>query len=318
MVALADMNNSRHPSGNSRNYFKGYLVKVADSGITFTRNYSPVGPRDANQPKNSIDYPANSLRRSASILPIVAYPKTTITDWNSNNSSNTHYSNQEPPPSSSHPPAGKSGPSADISRQMSSDDLRHLERKLEREREKRLHTEPPPPRLDTRVYGDSSPHMDFNARRNGFRPTSKNAFMTRNEQNMQLAAFRHGHNPMADPLSSLSIGPTPCPPGAPGTLRGQSIGFGSREGTMVSSLNASCGSSSSQGRAGNVKSRTRSIFLSGQSEKYRQNQYQFQDPALGAASDFQQRLAELTALETDTVRYERTKKAKKKAKQDSG
>ncbi|XP_071494766.1 uncharacterized protein [Diadema antillarum] len=235
-----------------------------------------------------------------------------------NSSSNTHYSNQEPPPSSSHPPAGKSGPSADISRQMSSDDLRHLERKLEREREKRLHTEPPPPRLDTRVYGDSSPHMDFTARRNGFRPTSKNAFMTRNEQNMQLAAFRHSHTPMADPLSSLSIGPTPCPPGAPGTLRGQSIGFGSREGTMVSGLNASCGSSSSQGRAGNVKSRTRSIFLSGQSEKYRQNQYQFQDPALGAASDFQQRLAELTALETDTVRYERTKKAKKKAKQDSG
>ncbi|XP_071487947.1 uncharacterized protein [Diadema antillarum] len=168
------------------------------------------------------------------------------------------------------------------------------------------------------VYGDSSPHMDFTARRNGFRPTSKNAFMTRNEQNMQLAAFRHSHTPMADPLSSLSIGPTPCPPGAPGTLRGQSIGFGSREGTMVSGLNASCGSSSSQGRAGNVKSRTRSIFLSGQSEKYRQNQYQFQDPAFGAASDFQQRLAELTALETDTVRYERTKKAKKKAKQDSG
>ncbi|XP_048255966.1 uncharacterized protein LOC124149403 isoform X7 [Haliotis rufescens] len=42
----------------------------------------------------------------------------------------------------------------------------------------------------------------------------------------------------------------------------------------------------------------------------------YTDPVSGASPSFQQRLMELSALEAETVRWERTKKIKKKAKQD--
>ncbi|XP_048758003.1 uncharacterized protein LOC125668209 [Ostrea edulis] len=40
------------------------------------------------------------------------------------------------------------------------------------------------------------------------------------------------------------------------------------------------------------------------------------DPVIGAPASFQQRLMELSALEAETIRYERSKKVKKKFKQD--
>lgn len=42
----------------------------------------------------------------------------------------------------------------------------------------------------------------------------------------------------------------------------------------------------------------------------------YSDPLAGASPSFQQRLMELAALEAETVRWERTKKVKKKPKQD--
>ena len=42
----------------------------------------------------------------------------------------------------------------------------------------------------------------------------------------------------------------------------------------------------------------------------------YSDPLSGATPTFQQRLMELAALEAETVRWERTKKVKKKPKQD--
>ncbi|XP_021341061.1 uncharacterized protein LOC110442007 isoform X2 [Mizuhopecten yessoensis] len=42
----------------------------------------------------------------------------------------------------------------------------------------------------------------------------------------------------------------------------------------------------------------------------------YTDPLVGAPASFQQRLMELSALEAETVRYERSKKVKKKVKQD--
>lgn len=42
----------------------------------------------------------------------------------------------------------------------------------------------------------------------------------------------------------------------------------------------------------------------------------YTDPLIGAPASFQQRLMELSALEAETVRYERSKKVKKKVKQD--
>ncbi|ESP05243.1 hypothetical protein LOTGIDRAFT_227898 [Lottia gigantea] len=42
----------------------------------------------------------------------------------------------------------------------------------------------------------------------------------------------------------------------------------------------------------------------------------YTDPAIGATNSFQQRLIDLSALEADTVRWERSKKVKKKPKQD--
>ena len=127
------------------------------------------------------------------------------------------------------------------------------------------------------VLPDSSQQYDFNMKRNGFRPTSKNAFMTRGEQTMTLAGFRHSHTPPVDPLGSFAItNSAPQGPQAPqaatttpGTLRGQSIGFGSREGGTGAGLNASGGSSTSHGRPSHLKTRSRSILLAGQSEKYR-------------------------------------------------
>ncbi|XP_003727680.1 uncharacterized protein LOC577341 isoform X2 [Strongylocentrotus purpuratus] len=248
------------------------------------------------------------------------------TKGNKSSSNSTSYSNQDGVQGSS-PVVSSSGQSSDISRQMSSEDLKHFERKLEREREKRIHTEAPPSsssRLDARVGSESGPQFDLNnMRRNGFRPTSKNSFM-RDQPNVHLTSFRHGHAPPApvvNTIASLSITSAGTPTslsssGASGALRGQSMGFGNRE-TSGGGLNTGS-SMGSQGRTSNVKTRTRAAFLSGQSEKYKQNQYPFHDPASGATPDFNQRLAELTSLESDTIRYERTKKAKKKTKQDSG
>ncbi|XP_062568570.1 uncharacterized protein LOC134230747 [Saccostrea cucullata] len=42
----------------------------------------------------------------------------------------------------------------------------------------------------------------------------------------------------------------------------------------------------------------------------------YADPVVGAPASFQQRLMELSALEGETIRYERSKKVKKKVKQD--
>ena len=42
----------------------------------------------------------------------------------------------------------------------------------------------------------------------------------------------------------------------------------------------------------------------------------YTDPVIGATASFQQRLMELSALEAETIRYERNKKVKKKVKQD--
>ncbi|XP_066272936.1 uncharacterized protein [Branchiostoma lanceolatum] len=58
-----------------------------------------------------------------------------------------------------------------------------------------------------------------------------------------------------------------------------------------------------------LESKTSLSAPAGQRSKY-------PDPVSGAPSNFQQRLAELSVLEQDTIRYERTKKSKRKAKQD--
>ncbi|XP_063968342.1 uncharacterized protein LOC129281061 isoform X2 [Lytechinus pictus] len=313
--------NHRHHSGNSgsnvvtRGAFKGYVVTVGENNITITRNYSSIGARD-RRTKARIDNP--KLERSATVLPIVASSKSA--EYNCNNSSNsTNFSNQDGVQGNS-PVVSSSGQSSDLGRQMSSEDLKHFERKLEREREKRINTEPPPSRLDARVVSESGPQFDLNnLRRNGFRPTSKNSFM-RDQSNVHLTAYRHGHAPPVDPMTSLSITNSGPPAmmstsGVPGALRGQSIGFGNRESSGGGLIGSTMGS---QGRTSNMKTRTRSSFLAGQSDKYKQSLYQFHDPVAGATPDFTQRLAELTSLESDTIRYERTKKAKKKAKQDSG
>ncbi|XP_019638831.1 PREDICTED: uncharacterized protein LOC109480907 isoform X3 [Branchiostoma belcheri] len=58
-----------------------------------------------------------------------------------------------------------------------------------------------------------------------------------------------------------------------------------------------------------LESKTSLSAPAGQRSKY-------PDPVSGAPTNFQQRLAELSVLEQDTIRYERTKKSKRKAKQD--
>lgn len=40
------------------------------------------------------------------------------------------------------------------------------------------------------------------------------------------------------------------------------------------------------------------------------------DPIVGSQASFQQRVMELSALESETIRYEKTKRLKKKVKQD--
>ena len=45
--------------------------------------------------------------------------------------------------------------------------------------------------------------------------------------------------------------------------------------------------------------------------------YPYIDPVHSASPSFQQRLTELAALESDTIRYERTKRIKKRSKQEN-
>ncbi|XP_071807727.1 uncharacterized protein [Asterias amurensis] len=184
---------------------------------------------------------------------------------------------------------------------------RLLERKLEREREKRTHGEAPPQpsRLDSKVLPEETSPSAMDIRRNGFRLTGKSTNATRtaaaDQSTTSSGSYRTASN--KDVLSSmgtLTVAATP----SSAALRGQSVGFGGRDRSTRSPTQRS------KTRGGTM------LPLTG-NDKNKNGRYPYIDPVHSASPSFQQRLTELAALESDTIRYERTKRIKKRSKQEN-
>ncbi|XP_022090952.1 uncharacterized protein LOC110979449 isoform X2 [Acanthaster planci] len=230
-------------------------------------------------------------------------------------------------------------PAESSSKHQSTESYRSLERRLEREREKRtqgetltnkvdtkgltfrklgLHAPPatsthPSPRFLSPIRHSpissvlpeesSPPAMD--TRRNGFRLASHVKSPTASRSVDPSTASSGSYRTMSnrDALSSmgsLTVASTP----SSAALRGHSIGFGSRDMSV---------------RSPTQRSRTKGSMIMPMTvnDKLKNNRYQFVDPVPSASPSFQQRLSEIAALESDTIRYERTKRIKKRSKQES-
>ncbi|XP_033645152.1 uncharacterized protein LOC117304684 isoform X3 [Asterias rubens] len=184
---------------------------------------------------------------------------------------------------------------------------RLLERKLEREREKRTHGEAPPQpsRLDSKVLPEETSPSAMDIRRNGFRLTGKSTNATRtaaaDQSTTSSGSYRTASN--KDVLSSmgtLTVAATP----SSAALRGQSVGFRGRDRSTRSPTQRS-------------KTRGSTVLPLTGNDKNKNGRYPYIDPVHSASPSFQQRLTELAALESDTIRYERTKRIKKRSKQEN-
>ncbi|KAJ8032877.1 hypothetical protein HOLleu_22954 [Holothuria leucospilota] len=206
-------------------------------------------------------------------------------------------SSENPKSNSSHQISGNSNASSQhtLIRGVSSEGCRTLDRRTERER--RIRTEPAP-RLDARgLFCEDFPPLDMSLTRNGFRPGTRHPYFQKNEHPLVTTSYRYG-NPreFGAPLASIT-----GTAGATTTLQGYRVGISSRE-----KQNRPVPQ-----RAGRIRN---GANYSGGTEK--KAGYLYTDAVPGACQAFQQRLIEIANLEGDTIRYERMRKVKKKAKQD--
>ncbi|XP_077861626.1 uncharacterized protein LOC100372006 isoform X2 [Saccoglossus kowalevskii] len=190
-------------------------------------------------------------------------------------------------------------PHNDVNRHISSEDFRNLERRLEREREKRTSTEPPG---HTKVLRDESSPVEM-SRRNYFRPTGRNNYFPRDA----TVSSSRVNNTNADSLvamGTLAISPSP---------RGGSLSYsGGSSNSQKDCFNSRLRSPPPRTKS---KGAVMSTSLSPMAAENRSKMAKYQDPISGAPPCFTQRLAELSALECETIRYERTRKLKRQTKQ---
>ncbi|XP_077991231.1 uncharacterized protein LOC144445518 [Glandiceps talaboti] len=190
----------------------------------------------------------------------------------------------------------------DVNRHISSEDFRNLERRLERERERRSndttgHTN----RLEAKGHHDESSPVEM-SRRNYFRPTGRNNYFSRDTS---LGNSRmNGSNPdNLVAMGTLAISPSP---------RGGGVSYsGGSSGSQKDCFNSRLRSPPPRTKAKSVASSSMSPMAPERTSKLAK----YQDPVGGAPPCFTQRLAELSALECETIRYERTRKLKRQTKQ---
>ncbi|XP_071965398.1 uncharacterized protein [Antedon mediterranea] len=207
-----------------------------------------------------------------------------------------------------------------------SDDLHNLERKLEKERDRRTNTDslgvakfetkditvarwnfrkpvaapPESPPLQTSsscctvnedtVLGDEN--ME-GYKRNSFRPSARGTFFAREHYlSPNSNTFTNISNDNSLAMGALAI---TAPPSATSRKQQQSVKDLRTQPSQT------------------LRSRG---MLPMARERAKPPKYVYSDAVSGATPAFQQRISELTTLENETLRYERTRKLKKKTKQD--
>ncbi|XP_033120654.1 uncharacterized protein LOC117119824 isoform X2 [Anneissia japonica] len=235
-------------------------------------------------------------------------------------SANSPYSHQEIPTTAT--PLTSSS-QVDAVRAIS-DDLQNLERKLERERDRRTNTEslgvakfetkisrlkllrpvaPPESPIEKAtsclsytgnkectVLGDDMNNSEVH-KRNGFRPSARGTFFTRDHHPSTNPTLTNLNNDNLLAMGALAIS---TPPSA-----------SSRKQQQISK----------DIRISQTKSKGTMTLPLGR-ERTKQPKYVYTDAVSGATPAFQQRISEIASLENETLRYERTRKLKKKTKQE--
>ncbi|XP_038057660.1 uncharacterized protein LOC119729189 isoform X3 [Patiria miniata] len=326
-------------------HFRGFAVKIGEKEISIQRNLTPLlearEPRGGVTTKPRLRYTNHSHGAPATPM---GYPKAAMfVDWASKSSSNSPYAGQDLNASGSYSSCQQ--PAEASSKTQSTESYRALERRLEREREKRTHGEGSSSRLESKglsfrtlglhvhvppatsthpsprylspirtspllqVLPEEPSPQAMDSRRNGFRlstnpkspTTTRSTGAAAEPSTASSGSFRTASNRDAlSSMGSLTVASTP----SSAALRGHSIGFGSRDVGV---------------RSPTQRSRTRGgmVMPMTLNDKMKNTRYLFVDPVPSASPSFQQRLSELAALESDTIRYERTKRIKKRSKQEN-
>ncbi|XP_033120655.1 uncharacterized protein LOC117119824 isoform X3 [Anneissia japonica] len=202
-------------------------------------------------------------------------------------SANSPYSHQEIPTTAT--PLTSSS-QVDAVRAIS-DDLQNLERKLERERDRRTNTESlGVAKFETKILGDDMNNSEVH-KRNGFRPSARGTFFTRDHHPSTNPTLTNLNNDNLLAMGALAIS---TPPSA-----------SSRKQQQISK----------DIRISQTKSKGTMTLPLGR-ERTKQPKYVYTDAVSGATPAFQQRISEIASLENETLRYERTRKLKKKTKQE--
>ncbi|XP_033120656.1 uncharacterized protein LOC117119824 isoform X4 [Anneissia japonica] len=312
-------------TSESATYFKGFKVLMDQKGVAFERNYSPI----CSQEKSPL---SNARAKPVRVVPL-RYSKSSFTLCNALHSANSPYSHQEIPTTAT--PLTSSS-QVDAVRAIS-DDLQNLERKLERERDRRTNTEslgvakfetkisrlkllrpvaPPESPIEkatsclsytgnkectvtmnilmlynaTIVLGDDMNNSEVH-KRNGFRPSARGTFFTRDHHPSTNPTLTNLNNDNLLAMGALAIS---TPPSA-----------SSRKQQQISK----------DIRISQTKSKGTMTLPLGR-ERTKQPKYVYTDAVSGATPAFQQRISEIASLENETLRYERTRKLKKKTKQE--
>ncbi|XP_072045777.1 uncharacterized protein [Amphiura filiformis] len=148
-------------------------------------------------------------------------------------STNSPYGGQDVNSTSSSGPPTNTSNNKEVNRHSSSDDFRSLERKLEKERERRTHVDTSPPRVDTKgirfrrlsliepyedpaaipyrspksVLGDDIPAMDL-SKSNSFRANKKDSLFSRSQQQQQSIQRSPSYRNSVIKDSLTNIGPS--------------------------------------------------------------------------------------------------------------
>ncbi|XP_071965400.1 uncharacterized protein [Antedon mediterranea] len=243
-------------------------------------------------PKKRIVLKKNSSSNVPQVKPILKpvrvvplrYSKSSV--WNALHSANSPYGHQELPTTS---PLTNSS-QLDTVRSIS-DDLHNLERKLEKERDRRTNTDSlGVAKFETKVLGDEN--ME-GYKRNSFRPSARGTFFAREHYlSPNSNTFTNISNDNSLAMGALAI---TAPPSATSRKQQQSVKDLRTQPSQT------------------LRSRG---MLPMARERAKPPKYVYSDAVSGATPAFQQRISELTTLENETLRYERTRKLKKKTKQD--
>ncbi|XP_070556126.1 uncharacterized protein [Ptychodera flava] len=194
----------------------------------------------------------------------------------------------------------------EVNRHLSTEEFRNLERRIERERERRTNTETSGnnSRLDGKGQRDESSPVEM-SRKNYFRPMGRNNYFSRDTS--VPTSRMNGSNP--DSLVAMgTLAISPSPRGGGSTCISYS---GGSSGSQKDCFNTRLRSPPPRTKGKSVISSSMSPMAPDRSSKMAK----YVDPIGGAPPCFTQRLAELSSLECETIRYERTRKLKRQSKQ---